>query len=344
MSPVHTNRTRMKTKRQKQRNRIKLMLIAVFAALILLVVIFACIFLKPPVPEEKPKEEAEDLPVTPAAPAVTMPLPQTFVDNNTSAEYIVLYDVTGDKTLYTKNADEKCYPASTTKLLTSLVTLKYADADTVFTVGNEINLIDPQSSVAYLRVGQRLSLQTMLEAIMLPSGNDAAYTAAANVGRIIVGDQNLAASAAISRFCEEMNKMAKELGATHSHFANPDGIHDPNHYTTANDMAKIAKAALKAPLLAKVVSQEKVVRSFLSGESGITWYNTNSLLRTDHRFLFDGATGMKTGHTDEAGYCLAASAKRNDVELLAVVMNCDNANARFEDAAGLFTVCYDAME
>ena len=343
MAPMQHNRTRVRNNRRKARTRNALILLTVFCVTALLVTVAALTFFNQP-PEQTPPPETEVTPTTPAKPTVTMPLPQTFVDNNTSAEYIVLYDVTGDKMLYGKNEKEKCYPASTTKLLTSLVTLKYAKSDTVFTVGDEIRLIDPQSSVAYLRIGHRLDLQTMLEAIMLPSGNDAAYTAAANVGRIIAGDPSLSATAAIARFCEEMNKTAKSLGATHSHFANPDGIHDPNHYTTAADLAKIAKAALKEPLLAKVVGQEKVVRTFLSGESGITWYNTNALLRTDQRFLFEGATGMKTGHTDQAGYCLAASAERNGVTLLAIVMNCDTANARFEDASGLFTVCYDAME
>ena len=326
-------------RRRKKQNKQKLALavISVLAALVLTIVL--CVTLRPakaPAPTT-PETETQ----TPALPTVSMPLPQTFVDNNTSAEYIVLYDATNNKTLYSKNADKQCFPASTTKLMTALVTLQYADANTVFTVGNEVLLIDPESSRAWLRMGNRLDLQTLLEALMLPSGNDAAYTAAANVGRIIAGDQNLSAQAAISKFCEKMNETAKTLGAKNTHFINPDGIHNANHYTTAADMLLICKAALENPTLAAVVSEEKVTRTFLSGETGATWYNTNYLLRTDTRYLFDGAIGLKTGHTNEAGYCLTAAAERDGVKLIAVLMNADSTNGRFDDATGLFDVCFD---
>ncbi len=328
-SPFHRRR-----KRSKQKPI--LAIIAVLAALVIAIVL--CLTLRPKAPPaETPTPETQ----IPVLPTVSMPLPQKFVDNNTACEYIVLYDATNDKVLYSKNADAQCYPASTTKLLTCLVTLQYANENTTFTVGNEIRLIDPQSSVAHLRIGNRLNLQTLLEAILLPSGNDAAYVAAANVGRIIAGDDTLSAQAAIAKFCEKMNETAKSLGAKNSHFVNPDGIHSANHYTTATDMLLIAKAALHNQTLATIMAEEKVTRTFLSGETGATWYNTNYLLRSDTRYSFEGATGLKTGHTDEAGYCLTASAKRDGVELIAVLMNADSTSGRFEDAMGLFTVCFD---
>lgn len=326
-------------RRRRKPNKQKpiLAIIGVLAALVLTIVL--CLTLRPaktPAPST-PENETQ----TPALPTVSLPLPQTFVDNNTSSDYIVLYDATNNKTLYSKNADEQCFPASTTKLMTALVTLQYADENTVFTVGDEIRLIDPESSRAFLRVGNRLNLQTLLEAIMLPSGNDAAYTAAANVGRIIAGDDSLSALAAISKFCEKMNETAKTLGAKNTHFINPDGIHNANHYTTAADMLLICKAALEDPTLAAVMTEEKVTRTFLSGETGATWYNTNYLLRTDTRYVYDGAIGLKTGHTNEAGYCLTAAAERDGVKLIAVLMNSDSTSGRFEDATGLFTVCFD---
>lgn len=344
MAPLHNNRTRMKTKRQQQRDRIKALLIAAMAGALVLIV--AVVLLVVSIVRGSQNEAGTTTPTTEPteAPAVEISLPKDFIDQNTASDYIVVYDATSDKVIYDKQADERCYPASTTKILTSLVTLKYANADTVFTVGDEIRLIDPQSSRAYLQIGQRLDLQTVLEAIMLPSGNDAAYTAAANVGRIIAGDQTLGTKAAISRFCEEMNKTARELGAKNSNFANPDGIHEANHYTTAHDLALFAKAALAQPTLRKVMGEQKVVRSFLSGESGITWHNTNLLLQADNRFFLEGATGMKTGHTDEAGYCLAASAERDGIQLIAIVMHADSANGRFEDAHGLLTVCFDSID
>ncbi len=324
-------------RRKPNKQKLTLATIGVLAALVLTIVL--CVTLRPA------STPNTDTPVTetqtPALPTVSMPLPQAFVDNNTASDYIVLYDATNNKTLYSKNADKQCFPASTTKVMTALVTLQYAAQDTVFTVGDEIRLIDPESSRAFLRVGNRLNLQTLLEAIMLPSGNDAAYTAAVNVGRIIAGNESLSAQAAIAKFCEKMNETAKSLGANNTHFVNPDGIHNANHYTTAADMLLICKAALENPTLAAVMGEEKVTRTFLSGETGATWYNTNYLLRTDTRYLYEGATGLKTGHTDEAGYCLTASAERDGVKLIAVLMNADNTSGRFEDATGLFTVCFD---
>ncbi len=326
-------------RRRKKTNKQKpiLAVIGVLAALVLTIVL--CLTLRPAkTPEtQTPSPETQ----TPALPTVSLPLPQTFVDNNTACDYIVLYDATNNKTLYSKNADKQCFPASTTKLITALVTLQYADESTVFTVGDEIRLIDPESSRAWLRIGNRLNLQTLLEAIMLPSGNDAAYVAAANVGRIIAGNNGLSAQAAIAKFCEKMNEVAKSIGAKNTHFVNPDGMHNANHYTTASDMLLICKAAMNNPTLAAVMAEEKATRTFLSGETSATWYNTNYLLRTDTRYLYEGATGLKTGHTDEAGYCLTAAAERNGVKLIAVLMNADSTGGRFEDATGLFDVCFD---
>lgn len=328
--------------RRRRVRRQLLVLIGIAVVALLLSVILLAVFL-PKKPVDTPADPATDDPQPTPAVTVTMPLPQSFVNDNTTSKYIVLYDVNNDAVLYSKQADTKCYPASMTKLLTAIVTLKYAKEDTVFTVGDEIRLIDPESSRAYLRIGNRLDLQTLLEAMLLPSGNDAAYVAATNVGRIIANNSNLSAKDAIAMFCREMNTTAAELGATQSHFANPDGIHNVNHYTTASDMLRIAKYAYAQPTIAAVIREAQVTRGFLSGESGVTWYNTNYLLRTGTRYYFDSATGMKTGHTDQAGYCLAASAEKDGVTLIAILMGGENSDGRFEDARGLFTVCFDAL-
>lgn len=341
MAPVYKNRN---NSRRRTRNRIKAALVGIMVLIVLLLGILICALVQPKTPATDEGGDTQTEQTKPASPTVTVSLPKDFIDRNTASQYIVLSNADTGEVIYSKNPDERCYPASTTKLLTCLVTLKYATADTVFTVGDEITMIDPQSSVAHLGRGNKLDLQTMIEAIILPSGNDAAYTAAANVGRIIKNDQTLSARDAIHAFCEQMNVLAKELGAKNSHFANPDGIHDDNHYTTAADMALIAKAALQQPLLAQVVGEEKAVRSLLVGEAGITWYNTNFLLRSDNRFKFEGATGLKTGYTGEAGYCLAASAKRNGVHLIAILMNAPNGDSRFDDAVGLFNVCFDSLD
>lgn len=330
--------------RRRRTRRLPILLLGIVTVLILLCAIAAAILLP-----QRGGNAVQPTPTEPTGdalqptPTVSMPLPQSFVDDNTASKYIILYDLTNDAVLYSKQADTKCYPASMTKLLTAIVTLKYAKEDTVFTVGDEIRLIDPESSRAYLRIGNRLDLQTLLEALLLPSGNDAAYVAAANTGRIIADNSSLSAKAAIEVFCNEMNATATALGATHSHFANPDGIHRADHYTTAADMLCIAKAAYAQPTVAAIVKEAQVTRSFLSGETGVTWNNTNYLLRSGTRYFFEATTGMKTGHTDQAGYCLTASAEKNGATLITVLMGADSSDGRFEDARGLFTVCFDAM-
>ncbi len=273
------------------------------------------------------------------APTTSKTLPKSFIDRNTASPYVILADVTNGKTLYEKNAAEKCYPASLTKLLTALVAADYVAADTPLTVGSEINLIDSQSSRAYLAIGTRLTMENMLQAMLLPSGNDAAYSIAVQVGRIIAGDENLDKYAALARFCEQMNKKADALGCSNSHFLNPDGIHEAGHYTTAADMLKIATAALKNDLIAKVVATPKVNLTTLSGHR-YNWNNSNRLINENNAYSYAGATGLKTGSTTEAGYCLAASAEREGKTCIAIVMGAKNESGRWEDASGLLDISF----
>ncbi len=273
-------------------------------------------------------------------PTTDKTLPKSFIARNTASPYVVLANITDGKTLYAKNADAKCYPASLTKLLTAVVAMDYVDADTVITVGNEVYMIDPQSSRAYLAVGTRLTVKQLLQAMLLPSGNDAAYCVAVQVGRRIAGDDNLDRKLALARFCDEMNKKAAALGCTGTHFVNPDGIHDDNHYTTAADMLKIATAALGNSLVAEVVSTPKVTTTLLSGQT-VTWHNSNRLVQESGAYAYAGATGLKTGTTDQAGYCLAASATREGKTCVAIVMGATKEeNDRWEDAAGLLDISF----
>ena len=118
-------------------------------------------------------------------------LPKSFIDRNTFSPYVVLYDVTDDQILYSKNAEKKCYPASLTKLLTALVALDYAKPEDAFTLGNELYMISPGSSRAYLTVGTKMTMEQLLQALLLPSGNDAAYAIAVQVGRLIEKNPDL---------------------------------------------------------------------------------------------------------------------------------------------------------
>ncbi len=279
-------------------------------------------------------------PTSDTAPTTGKTLPKSFIDRNTASEYVMLANITDNQILYAKNANEKCYPASLTKLLTAVVAMDYTQADTIMTVGNEVNMIDPQSSRAYLTVGTRLTMKNLLQAMLLPSGNDAAYCVAVQVGRRIAGDESLDRYAALTRFCEQMNKKATALGCTGTHFVNPDGIHANNHYTTAADMLKIATAALQNPLIAEVVATKEVNTTLLSGQT-VNWKNSNRLVQESGAYAYAGATGLKTGTTDEAGYCLAASATSEGKTCVAIVMGAKKEeNDRWEDASGLLDISF----
>jgi D-alanyl-D-alanine carboxypeptidase (penicillin-binding protein 5/6) len=266
-------------------------------------------------------------------------LPKSFIDRNTASPYVILGNVTDGRILYTKNAEAKCYPASLTKLMTAVVAVENMPSDAIFTVGNEVYMIDPQSSRAYLAVGTRLTLENLLQAMLLPSGNDAAYVLGVQVGRAIAGDENLDSQAAVAVFAKKMNEKAAALGCVGTHFVNPDGIHDNNHYTTAADMLKIAACALQNEMISRVVATPAVNTTLLSGHA-VSWRNSNRLVQENNAYSYAGATGLKTGSTDEAGYCLAASASRDGKTCVAVVMGSKTESGRWEDASGLLDISF----
>lgn len=248
----------------------------------------------------------------------------------------VLFDETHDTVLYSVNPDTRCYPASLTKLMTAAIACRYCSPDTIFTVGSEISLVQFGSSLAYLEAGQQLNFSTILDALLLPSGNDAAYTIAVRVGRIAAGDETLDDAAAVSVFCDLMNDAAQEIGAVNTHFVNPDGFHDDNHYTTPMDMVLISRYALTFPSIRLTVSKPAASDLLVTGEPAPAWQNSNSLIKTGSSFYYPYATGLKTGFTDEAGYCLAASAQKDGVELIAITMNSPGANDRWTNSTYLF--------
>ncbi len=285
---------------------------------------------------ESPETPEDSAPTTTTAPRQT--LPKEFIDRNTFSGRVILYDVTTGETLYSKQPAEKCAPASLTKLMTALVAVKHTPKDYVFTVGDELSLVLPGSSVADLWSGNQLNLTQMLQALLMKSGNDAAYVTAVQVGRIIAGDENLDKSAAVKAFCKEMNAMAKKLGCKNTNFENPDGYHADKHLTTAEDMLKICIASLEDPVIAPVLATDEV--NVTLGARQVTWKNSNLLLDEESRYYYEGATGLKTGTTDEAGYCLAASATKNGHTTIAVVLGANDENGRWEDARGLLDLSF----
>ncbi|MDD4124199.1 MAG: hypothetical protein PHW77_00505 [Eubacteriales bacterium] len=264
--------------------------------------------------------------------------PVNYIERNVTAGYVAVYNVTDGKYIYGKNENEKCYPASLTKLVTALLAVKYISQDDIITVGNEITRIGKGSSTAYLIVGYRMKLEVLLDAMMLPSGNDAAYVAAVTIGRKVLENDNATIDEALDCFYATANEYVRSIGCVNTNIACPDGYHDNNHYSTAWDYVLISREALKDSLIAKVV-KKKIAYDTLADGTQVSYTNGNQLL-----FETNYVTGLKTGTTNEAGYCIAASAEYNGVELIVIVMKSTSAAARYSDAQKLISASYGWFE
>ena len=246
-----------------------------------------------------------------------------------------VYCVEDGMALVGENINKRIAPASLTKLLTASVALKYWDADDIITVGTELELVEPDSSLCMISKGQRLTMYDLLTGLLLPSGNDAAYTIAVATARKVSGRDDLPDRAAVLYFCSLMNDFARELGMRGSHFADPDGWDNDRHYTTVSDLTKIAKYALTVPEIREIVSTRKAYVVFESGES-ITWYNGNELLFPESDFYCEYAIGMKTGYTDNAGRCIIAAFEKDGKTYIITLVGCTDLEKRYEMVLVLF--------
>ncbi len=304
---------------------------------------------------------AETIPeeTVPAEPEAEKLFPDTYEVDTESAMYqllaelepelksdqIMVFDATNNKMLYTRsNEGDKLYPASITKLFSAYVALQYLDSEEVITAGDELKLVKPGSSVAWIGRGHQLYVRTVVEAMMLPSGNDAALVLAAAAGKRIAGDETLSAEEAVQAFVAQMNRMAGELGFEKSHFANPDGYHVGCHYTCLNDMARIAKLALENSIISRYIRRYKDEVTFVSGQA-IEWENTNLLLNPEKGFYRTDAIGMKTGFTRQAEYCLMSAFKCTDGRIIVIgAFGSDDEFDRLRDILKLVDVCKEQLK
>lgn len=261
------------------------------------------------------------------------------IDMIIRSEYAIVYDIQADEVLYAKNADQQCFPASTTKILTSAVILDNVSEDFQFIAGDELDFVHPESSLAFLNKGSILDLPTMIDAIMLPSGNDASYVAAANVGRVIAGNDMITTEKAVQIFVDEMNRAAMYIGAENTHFTAPDGFHDDNHYTTVLDMLKITLYARQKPLLMQSAGKANTYATFISGEE-ISWENSNKLLHEYSDCYYMYANGLKTGMTDQSGYCVVATAERFEHDVVCIVFGSESSDIRWNDTIALLDAAF----
>ena len=241
-----------------------------------------------------------------------------------SAPSVILMEQSSGRVLYEKGADIKRPIASVTKVMTALLLMEKIDAGEIkYTdmITTSENAFDMGGSQVYLEVGEQMTVDDMLKALMVASGNDAA---------VAIGEH---VSGSLPAFIELMNKKAKELGCTNSNFVNTNGLPEDNHYSSARDVALISRELLsKHPDIIKYTTIW--MDSLRGGEFQLA--NTNKLVVT-----YKGITGLKTGFTSDAMHCLSASATRDNLNLIAVVLGAPDSQRRFNDAANLLDYGFD---
>lgn len=269
--------------------------------------------------------------VSPYASSIKPPISfESSVPNKPLCTGCAFYCVEDGELVHGENINDRIAPASLTKLLTAVVALKHASADEVFTVGTELSFVQPESSLALIAMGQKLKLYDLITGMLLPSGNDAAYTVAVSVARKASGSADMSDERAVEYFCGLMNDMARELGMYDSHFADPDGWDDDRHYTTVSDLVKLAEYALTVPEIREIVSTPRKSVTFETGEVA-DWVNGNVLIQPEwEEYYRPNAIGMKTGSTDNAGYCLIGAFTKTGKTYITVVVGSELWEDRYD--------------
>ncbi|MDK2584986.1 D-alanyl-D-alanine carboxypeptidase family protein [Romboutsia sedimentorum] len=240
---------------------------------------------------------------------------------NISSKSAILMDVGSGQILYEKNANDKLPPASVTKVMTMLLCVEQLDSGKI-KLDDKVQISDTASSMGgsqiFLEAGETQDVNTLLKGIAVASANDACVAMAEHVAGSVEG------------FVDNMNAKAKELGMKDTHFVNTNGLPVENHYTSAHDIALMSKELLKHESISKYLTtwMDKVVVGKKQATVGLA--NTNKMVKH-----YQGTTGVKTGFTQQAKYCLSASAKRGDTHLVAVTLGAETSPERFKDASSL---------
>lgn len=223
--------------------------------------------------------------------------------------------------LYEKNGFSKRAMASTTKIMTIILAVEEGNLDDIVTVSKRAAQIG--GSTVELKVNDKIKLSELLYGLMLSSGNDAGIAIAEHIG------------GSVEKFASMMNNKAIEIGAYNTSFTSPHGLDNPEHYSTAYDMAIITIYALKNPKVANIVKTVEYDMHFLDGKTKHL-RNTNPLLT-----LYEGTTGVKTGYTGMAGKCLVSSVKRNGMEIIAVTLGSQSSQIRIKDSISILNYCFN---
>lgn len=270
------------------------------------------------------------------------------LDVYVTTKYCSVYDVRTKSFLYQKSADTKCWPASTTKVITAIAALKYASLDDTVTIGDELDICYEGSSpsVCGLKKGEIWSLEDLLYGLLLPSGNDAGYGIAALTINKIYPENSFTGREKVDMFAELMNEVARECGALNSQFYTPDGNSYYNsdgsyqdrteyHYVTANDMVRIAVYAFSFPAICKVVKTSSITVKLESGESK-SFSLTNALVKKTNANYYEGAVGLKTGTTNRAGACLVSGVERARKFIIVASLGNPTSAERYTNSLNIF--------
>lgn len=225
----------------------------------------------------------------------------------------ILMEKSTGKIIYAKNAFQPTYNASTTKLLTAILTIENTKLDDIATVSaTAVNSVPLDYTNSNLQVGEQLSIYDLLNDLLIPSANDAANVLAEHI------------SGSIDNFANLMNEKAKEIGCRNTHFVNPSGIHADNHYSTAYDLALIGKFAMQYDEIMNIAKKTTYTLPATNKypNTDRIFVTTNSLIRKNlTNYYYPNATGLKTGYTEHSKDCIVATASKNNIDLIAVILN-----------------------
>ena len=242
---------------------------------------------------------------------------------NINARAAIVYERNSKRILYEKNINTKLPNASTTKVLTAIVAFENGNMSEKIKISKQAANVSG-SSIG-LRTDDEITLNDLMNGMLICSGNDAATAIAEHIG------------GSVENFCNMMNKKAIEIGATNTHFLTPHGLDNEGHYSTAYDLALISDYALNIPYIAEILSKKSEIITINGSSKSI--HTTNEMLS-----FFEGADGVKTGYTGDAGRCLITSATRDNWQIISVVLGCDTKNNRTQDSAKLLNYAFNEFK
>ena len=275
---------------------------------------------EPPVPESYEWEiQSNNIPGWPEGPKVM-------------AETAIVMDMDTEEILYAKGIDEKRAPASTTKILTAMLAIEKVPFETQITFTDEVNNIEAGSTHIGIKPGETLTMKDCAYAILLASANEVSSGVAEYIGTTVPA------------FVDMMNQRAKELGCTNTHFVNANGLYDENHYTTARDLAIIAKAAFQNETFREVVKTPYYIVPKTNITDEEIWLNNHHKMILQGSEYYEGCLGGKTGYTEKAGNTLVTYAERNGRKLVCALLADVNVVAQYTDTKALLDYGFDSFQ